>query len=83
MPTIKAVIKKGMPTCPKCGYMYTPDDKHDFGVDGDRGYWFTFVCSTCSASKKGKKGKVKSTPKTLVKYFADNDFRLIQRKGDI
>lgn len=84
MPTLKAKISKGKPTCPKCGYTYKTGEMNDCGIDGDRGFWFTFLCPICSSVPKiGKRGKkLKSeSPKVFVKYFSDKDFNLVQRRG--
>ncbi len=77
MPTVKAKLHKGFPTCPQCKYTHK-GGADEYGVDRENdGYYFIFICPVCSAKKT--KGKPKTTLK--VKYFADVDFNLIQRRG--
>ncbi len=73
MPTVDANIVKGFPHCPVCKFKYEEGSADDYGSDGERGFWFMFICPVCS-----KKVGRKTVPKTKVKYYADNDFNLIK-----
>ena len=64
MATVKAIVKKGIPCCPKCGQPKQRGQRSDYGLS-DQGFWFSYEC-TCSTRKN----------RVIVKYVTDGDFKL-------
>lgn len=64
MATVKAIVKKGVPCCPRCNQPKTRGQATDYGVS-DEGFWFSYECQ-CSTKKA----------KVTVKYVTDSDFKI-------
>ncbi len=64
MATVNAVIRKGIPYCPRCEQPKQRGQRSDYGLS-DQGFWFSYECQ-CSTKKD----------KVTVKYTTDSDFKL-------
>jgi hypothetical protein len=64
MATVKAVVNKSIPHCPKCGSPKERNKRSDCGVS-EKGFWFSYECA-CSTKKA----------RVVVKYYTDGDFKL-------
>lgn len=64
MATVKAVVKKGIPYCPKCEQPKLRGTRSDYGLT-EEGFWFSYECQ-CSTKKD----------KVTVKYVTDSDFKI-------
>lgn len=66
MATVEAIVKRGIPYCPRCEKPKLRGTRSDCGVLTSGGFWFSYECA-CSTKKD----------RVTVKYHTDSDFRLV------